>query len=70
MIKRREQIEQLSAQVDALTQQRSSVSGVSLDEEMTNIIRFNHAYNANARIITAIDEELNTLINSTGMVGR
>jgi len=56
--------------LDALTQQRSSVSGVSLDEEMTNIIRFNHAYNANARIITAIDEELNTLINSTGMVGR
>ncbi len=56
--------------VEALVSQRVSISGVSIDEEMTNIITFQHAYNANARIITAIDEELDTLINKMGLVGR
>ncbi len=54
----------------SLSDERQSVSGVSLDEEMTNIVRFTHAYNANARVITAIDEELDTLINRLGVVGR
>lgn len=49
--------------------QRESVSGVDEDEEMTNMIRFQHAYNAAARCITTIDEMLDKLINSTGRVG-
>lgn len=53
-----------------LTNRRQSVSGVSLDEEMTNMIRFQHAYNAAARLITAIDEMLDTLINRLGLAGR
>jgi flagellar hook-associated protein FlgK len=53
-----------------LSDQRQSVSGVSLDEEMTNMIQFQHAYAAASRVITAMDEQLNTLINSTGLVGR
>ena len=36
---------------------------------MTNVVRFTHAYNANARVITAIDEELDVLINRLGRVG-
>ncbi|MDL4839218.1 flagellar hook-associated protein FlgK [Aquibacillus rhizosphaerae] len=49
---------------------RSSVSAVSLDEEMTNMIKFQHAYNAAARNMTAIDEMLDRVINNMGLVGR
>lgn len=56
--------------IAAIVQQRASESSVSIDEEMANMIRFTHAYNANARIMTAIDEELDTLINRMGTVGR
>ncbi|MBD5559258.1 MAG: flagellar hook-associated protein FlgK [Clostridia bacterium] len=52
-----------------LDTQRASISDVSLDEEMTNVIRFGHAYNAASRVISAIDEELDKLINGTGRVG-
>lgn len=53
-----------------LTDQKRSISDVSLDEEMTNMIQFQHAYSAASRVITAMDEQLNTLINRTGLVGR
>jgi flagellar hook-associated protein 1 FlgK len=48
----------------------NSDSGVSLDEEMTAIIQFQRAYQASARVITTIDEMLDTLVNRTGAVGR
>ena len=41
---------------------RESISGVSLDEEMVNLIRFEQAYNAAAKLITTVDEMLDTLI--------
>lgn len=50
--------------------QRMSVSAVSLDEEMTNLIKFQHAYNAAARSMTSIDEMLDRIINGMGLVGR
>ncbi len=53
-----------------LENKRQEVSGVSLDEEMTNMIKFQQGYNAAARFITAIDEALNTIINGMGVVGR
>lgn len=53
--------------VEQLEMRRSSISGVSLDEEMTNMIQFQHAYNAAARLVTVIDEILDTLINRTGL---
>lgn len=43
--------------------QRLQVSGVSLDEEMVNLIQFQHAYGANAKIISTVDELLDVLIN-------
>lgn len=52
-----------------LAQMWASYSSVSNDEEMTNLIRFNHAYTAASRNITAIDEQLDTLINRMGVVG-
>lgn len=51
-------------------EQRMSVSSVSLDEEMTNMIKFQHAYNAAARSMTAVDEILDRIINNMGIVGR
>jgi flagellar hook-associated protein 1 FlgK len=56
--------------VDQVNSQISQVSGVSLDEEATDMIKFQHAYQAAARVITTMDEMLNTLINGTGLVGR
>jgi flagellar hook-associated protein 1 FlgK len=49
--------------------QRQSVSGVSLDEEMTNLISFQRGYQASARTLTAMDSMLETLIEHTGQVG-
>jgi flagellar hook-associated protein 1 FlgK len=54
---------------DNLKDRRESVSGVSLDEEMTNIIRFQRAYQASARAMSTTDEMLDTLINRAGRVG-
>ncbi|WP_409252012.1 flagellar hook-associated protein FlgK [Bacillus sp. SCS-153A] len=54
----------------AVEERRISVSGVSLDEEMTNMIKFQHAYNASARMITLQDEMLDKIINGMGTVGR
>lgn len=47
----------------ALENQRLSESGVSLDEEMTDLITFQHAYQANAKMISTIDELLDVVIN-------
>ncbi|WP_071393507.1 flagellar hook-associated protein FlgK [Bacillus tuaregi] len=55
---------------DTLEQQRMSESSVSLDEEMTDMIKFQHAYNAAARNITLIDEMLDRVINGLGTGGR
>jgi flagellar hook-associated protein 1 FlgK len=57
----------ITTQVDAA---RESVAGVNLDEEMANMLSFQHAYAAAGRMVTAIDETLDVLINRTGLVGR
>jgi len=48
---------------------RASMHSVSLDEEMTNLITYQQAYNANARMITVVDETLDKIINGMGRVG-
>jgi flagellar hook-associated protein 1 FlgK len=48
-----------------LQKQQSSVSGVSIDEEMTNLISFQQAYSASARFITTISSMYSTLIAAT-----
>lgn len=53
-----------------LQNKREAVSGVSLDEEMTNMIRFQHAYAASARVINAMDEMLEIIVNRLGLAGR
>jgi flagellar hook-associated protein 1 FlgK len=46
------------------------MSSVSTDEELTDMLRFQRAYDAAARVITTVDEMLDRLINHTGLVGR
>ena len=53
----------------AADNQRTAIAGVSLDEEMVGLVRYNHAYNGAARVITAMDDALDRLINGTGRVG-
>lgn len=64
------QTKNLQTLVDYVDSRRQSVSGVSMDEEMSNMIKFQHAYSAAARFMTTIDEVLDKLINGTGTVGR
>ena len=53
---------------DAAEDRRQSVAGVSLDEEMVNLIRFQRGYQGSARVLT-VDQMLDVLINRTGRVG-
>ena len=46
------------------------MSGVNIDEEMTNMVAIQHAFDASARFLTAVDSMLETLIKNTGLVGR
>lgn len=52
---------------EQLQSRRDAVSSVSLDEELTDMIRFQQAYNAAARLVTTMDEVIDTLINRTGV---
>jgi len=53
----------------AAENQRTAIAGVSLDEEMVGLVKYNHAYSGAARVITAMDDALDRLINGTGRVG-
>lgn len=49
---------------------RLEAHGVSLDEEMVLLINFQRSYEAASRVMTSVDQALDTLINRTGIVGR
>lgn len=49
--------------VNQITNRRISDSGVSMDEEMANMVKFQHAYNASAKMIQTMGEIYDTLIN-------
>ena len=53
----------------AISNQRQSVSGVSLDEEMTNLLTFQRGYQASSRALSAMDDMIDQLVNRTGRVG-
>jgi flagellar hook-associated protein 1 len=55
--------------VSSLQNRRDSISSVSLDEEMTNLVKYQQGYQAAARALNAMDDALNLLINRTGRVG-
>jgi flagellar hook-associated protein 1 FlgK len=49
---------------------RTQMHGVSIDEEMVSLLTYQRAYEAASRVMTAVDQTLDTLINHTGVVGR
>ncbi|MCY9696121.1 flagellar hook-associated protein FlgK [Paenibacillus alginolyticus] len=53
--------------VEQINSRRQSVSGVSLDEEMANMIKYQQSYNAAARALTVFDQVLDKLINGTAV---
>jgi flagellar hook-associated protein 1 FlgK len=55
--------------LNSIEDRRQSTSGVSMDEEMTNLVRFQRGYQASARMMSTMDSMLDTLINRTGTVG-
>ncbi|KIL49913.1 flagellar hook-associated protein FlgK [Jeotgalibacillus soli] len=59
-----------SVLLDSIQRNRDSVSSVSLDEEMTNMIKYQQAFNAASRMVNAVDEMLDKIINGMGLVGR
>lgn len=56
--------------VQQITNSREAVQGVSIDEEMADMLKAQNAYDAAARVITTIDEALETVIHGMGVVGR
>ena len=49
---------------------RDAISGVSLDEEGIDIMKYQKALTASMRLMTALDEQLDKVINNMGVVGR
>jgi len=56
--------------MEQMASARESLSAVSLDEELANLIKFQHAYNASARLMSIVDSMLGTVIEEMGLVGR
>jgi flagellar hook-associated protein 1 FlgK len=54
----------------AASSARSAVTGVSLDEELVTVVQYQRSLEAASRVMTAVDEALDVLINRTGIVGR
>lgn len=56
----------LEGTTKAVDNQRSQVTGVSSDEELTNMIKYQNAYNAASRYMNVISEMIETLVTSLG----
>lgn len=57
-------------QLQAVDQERRSVSGVSLDEEALQLMELQRAIAATSRVVTALDDVLGRIVDYTGRVGR
>lgn len=60
-------VDNQSSVLAQLNNRRESVSGVSIDEEVTNLLKYQRSYEANSRVINTLNEMLDTLINRTGV---
>jgi flagellar hook-associated protein 1 FlgK len=54
-----------SVMLTSLDNYRESISGVSLEEEMLNLIKFQHAFDAAAKLVTTVDEMIQTMMDMT-----
>lgn len=55
---------------ELIDNERQAISGVSMDEELSRMVMYQHSYNASARMVNTMDEMLDTIINRLGLVGR
>jgi flagellar hook-associated protein 1 FlgK len=62
--------ESQSKLVQSADASRTSITGVSMDEEMTNMMKFKYAYDAASRALNVIDSMLEVVVNRLGIVGR
>ncbi|NLY18389.1 MAG: flagellar hook-associated protein FlgK, partial [Clostridiaceae bacterium] len=60
-------LESQSIMTRQIDNRRQSISGVSLDEEMANLVRYQHAYGAAAKMIQTYAEILDILVNRLGL---
>lgn len=60
-------LETQTAIMKELHDTRDSISGVNIDEELADIIKFQHGYNAAARFISTVNDMLDTIINRMGV---
>ena len=56
--------------INQIENSRQSVQGVSLDEEMAEMVKMQHSYAAAAKLITYIDQALEEVIHGMGVVGQ
>ncbi len=56
--------------VQSADDKRTAISGVSMDEEMSNMMKYKFAYDASARVLNIIDSMVERVVNSMGVVGR
>ena len=56
-----------SNKMKTLNEMRQSISGVNIDEEIINLLKFNHGYSAAARYLNTVNQMLDTLINRVGV---
>ena len=56
-----------NAIMEDLRNLRDSISGVNIDEELAEIMKFQHGYNAAAKFVTVWDSLLDTVINKLGV---
>lgn len=56
--------------VQSADAQRMAITGVSMDEEMTNMMKFKFAYDASARVLNIIDTMMEQIVNRLGLAGR
>lgn len=70
----RQQSRSMAENQDMLIRQidgrRQEISSVSLDEEMAEMLKYQHSYIANSRVVNAIDEMIENIVNRMGVVGR
>ncbi len=55
-----------ASMAESIDNQRMEVTGVSSDDELTNLIKYQHAYNASARYVTTVSQMLEDIINKLG----
>jgi flagellar hook-associated protein 1 FlgK len=63
-------VENQNKLVNEIQNRKEALSGVSMDEEMINMMKYQHAYNASARVINVIDQMIDQIVNRMGIVGR